>query len=144
VTVPPCPPSPAPGVVVCLAATTVLTTVAIPSADLADGPSYDVAGYLDTYRFALPAGGSVSIPCVRLGVNSTTVSACETAGGALVSRETLVDVPLAVPVPGEPRASVTVCNALLTVTVDDFGSPDLPAATLCRSSARDHAHARAR
>jgi hypothetical protein len=93
-----------------------------------------VAGYLDAYRFSLPTGGSVVMPCVTLTALSASVSPCQPAGGTFVERTaTLVERTVDQPGigTGGPLATVRVCDALVTITVAGFGVEDFPALSLC-------------
>lgn len=91
-------------------------------------------GWLDAYRFPLPTGGSLVLPCVTLKVNTTTANPCTTAGGTFVSRTaTLVAQSVNQPgvTQGLPLTTVRVCEALYTVTVSGFGAEDVPAYSTC-------------
>jgi hypothetical protein len=106
--------------------------VALP--EVTPAGSVHVVGAVDTYRFTLPTGGSILVPCVVLEVDATTANACAAAGGAFVSRTaTLVDDTVDQPTPGigVPIHSVGICPAELTVTVAGFGVEDFPAYALC-------------
>jgi hypothetical protein len=117
---------------VCVAveAGTVFQNVAVTTVPTA---THHVVGTVDIYRFDLPTGGNVTVPCVVLTVNATTANPCATAGGTFVSRDsTLVDRTESQPGPstsGTPLASI--CNAQVTVTVRGIGVNDFPAFTLC-------------
>jgi hypothetical protein len=93
-----------------------------------------VVGYVDSYRFTLPNGGVVTLPCVSLFSGSTTVAPCDEAGGTFVSHvETLSTGTVQVPNASltSPVTTVKVCNANLEVTVDGFGVNQFPAYTVC-------------
>ena len=96
--------------------------------------SHHVAGFVDAYLFQGPAGIQVTIPCIVLVADATTVNPCALAGGTFVSRTlTLVDqVADEQTVAGGPVvATVRVCQATLTATVLGFGVNSAPAFTLC-------------
>lgn len=96
--------------------------------------THTVGGWVDAYRFPLPTGGSAVVPCVVLAVNATDGNPCETAGGTFVSRAaTLVtqSVDQPAPVQGAALATVRVCDATLTATVNGFGIEDVPVYSVC-------------
>jgi hypothetical protein len=128
----PCPPT-APGVVVCLTPGAEVLAVPVTVPGVVPGGSDHVFGYVDTYRFVV---GSVAttLPCVVVGVDSTTVNPCAAAGGTFVSRTaTLVDTTVGIPGigSGSPVVTVRVCQATLTAMVNGFGVESAPAYALC-------------
>ncbi len=96
-----------------------------------NGP-HDVAGYVDSYRFDTPGGGSVVLPCVVLVLDGATVDPCDTAGGTFVSR-LLVLVDLDVPEVslGGALLTVRICAAELVATVNGLGVTSQPAYAIC-------------
>lgn len=122
------------GVVVCLTTGSEVQRVTVFQGTTVPGPSYHVVGYVDLYRFSFPTGTIAVLPCVRLGVDASTVNPCQTAGGTFVNTAlTLTDTTLTQPNPviGGAIASVAVCNATLQATVDGIGIESTPAFTLC-------------
>lgn len=116
---------------ICVIVTTsgVVHSVALPVAIA--GPGQYVVGAVDTYRFPLPTGGTTTVPCVVLTVDSTP-NACQAAGGTFVGRTaTLVDRTESLPGSTPPLATVRVCTATYTLTVAGFGIDDFPAYALC-------------
>lgn len=107
--------------------------------DIANVGTYDaltvtVVGSVEIYQFALPTGGFANIPCVVLTLNGSTRNPCQDAGG--VYRSTIADliertekVPLVRP--EGLLASVTVCEAQVTLTVGGIGVEQIPALTIC-------------
>jgi hypothetical protein len=96
--------------------------------------SRHVVGAVDMYRMMLPTGGSATLPCVVLSVDSTETGGCDGLGWTFVSRVVnLVDTDVAQPSAGlgGPLASVGVCTGTLTATVAGFGVEDVPVNTLC-------------
>lgn len=96
--------------------------------------THTVVGTVDAYRFPLPTGGSVVIPCVVVTVNGATENPCADADGEFVSRTaTLVSDEVDQPGAslGAPLATVRVCTAAVTVTAAGFGVEEFPAITLC-------------
>jgi hypothetical protein len=96
---------------------------------------YEVAGYLDVYRFGRPGGAHVDVPCVVLVAKPHgTANACRFAGGTFVTRTATLLHPVRSDVPRPPLAQVTyvrVCDAELTVTVDGHGPKSLPVVAPC-------------
>lgn len=124
------------GVVACAALTagTPVRSFSVPSVTVAPGAQHRVAGMIDLYRFELPNGGLVTLPCVVFGADTTTANPCAAAGGSFVNRVSLLlDQPVSEPVPttGPPLATVRVCNAELVLTVNDIGITSFPAYTVC-------------
>jgi hypothetical protein len=95
--------------------------------------THTVGGYVEGYRFTVPSGGSVVVPCVRLVALSASANPCQAAGGTFVSRTaTLVeDVDQPWVAYGSPLATVRVCEATVTITVAGFGAEGFPALTTC-------------
>lgn len=96
--------------------------------------THDVVGTLDTYRFGLPNGASVTLPCVTVTLNGDTTNPCAQAGGQYVT--TLAElVDESVDQPGvaltPPIESVGVCETRYTVTVATIGVENFPAYSLC-------------
>lgn len=96
--------------------------------------THTVVGTLDTYRFPLPNGASVTLPCVTLTLNGTTTNPCAEADGQYVT--TLAElVDESVNQPGAaltpPIESVGVCETRYTVTVATIGVENFPAYSLC-------------
>lgn len=109
-------------------------TVAVYGATTYTAATHAVAGWLDVYRFALPNGAAVTVPCVVLTADGTTNDPCGAADGEFVTRlATLVDRTVDEPAAtlGPPLASASVCNARYTVTVASVGVEDFPAYSLC-------------
>lgn len=124
------------GVEVCLTSTMgeVVQDVVVHTVTTPPAATHRIAGWVDTYRFLLPEGASVTVPCVTLVANATLPNACDQAGGEFVSRfATLADTDVTQPGPaiGPVVASVSVCSAEYTVTVEGFGVEDFPALALC-------------
>jgi hypothetical protein len=97
------------------------------------GAEHDVTGYLDSYRFTLPGGVIVTLPCVTLVADTTTGDACLLAGGTHVARSIIVSTS---PDEVEPVLTTTatparICNATLTLTVGGFGVNSAPVLTTC-------------
>lgn len=93
-----------------------------------EGLSAHVAGYLDLYAFTQD-GVSVTLPCVVLNATNP----CDATGGSYVRRlATLMYDDLAVRTATlAPYATVGVCRATLTFTVDGVGINAAPAYTTC-------------
>lgn len=122
------------GVVVCLTTGSEIQRVNVFQATTVPGANHHIVGYVDLYRFSLPTGTVAVLPCVRLGVDASTVNPCQTSGGTFVSTTlTLTDTTVTDPDPviGGAIASVAVCNATLQATVDGIGIESTPAYTLC-------------
>jgi len=96
---------------------------------------YEVAGYLDVYRFGPSGGAHVDLPCVVLVAKPHgTANGCKFAGGRFVTRLQTLLHPVRSDVPRPPITQVTyvrVCDADLTVTVDGNGPGALPILTRC-------------
>jgi hypothetical protein len=109
-------------------------TVNLYSARTYTAATHHVAGYVDVYRFPVAGGANVTLPCVVLVVNSTTEDPCGANDGTFVTRlatltNTNVNQPgVALDV---PLATVKVCTARYTVTVDAIGVEDVPAYSIC-------------
>lgn len=102
--------------------------------DVVDGQAHRAVGHLDTYRFLLPGGASVTTTCVTLVVDGAETSPCALAGGAFVVRlGALVDRTASEPAAqeGGPIASVGVCEARLTLLVLDLVAVAAPAFVVC-------------
>jgi len=125
-----CPPV-APGVIACLDAGTEVRQVDVH--EPGSGTSHQVVGSVDLYRFQLPGGVTVTLPCVTLSVDGGATSPCVDAGGLFVSVvATLVDRTVAEPtLVGDVVAAARVCNAELTLTVLGAGVSSAPALVLC-------------
>ena len=112
----------------------VVQTVSVVGPRATVDATHHAVGTLDIYRFDLPTGGSVTLPCVVLVVNDTTSDGCAAAGGEWVSRiarlvDQSVDQPgLAVDV---LLQKVKVCAADYTVMVSGIGVQDFPAYSVC-------------
>lgn len=125
------------GIVVCAGIspgpeTPMRVTVYTPGTD--PGPDHRVAGYVDLYRFVLPNGTTVSLPCVGLVADTVTVNPCVGRGEYVQRLLTLVDEDVNQPDPDiedQEVASVRICEAELVVTVNGIGIPSSPAYTLC-------------
>ena len=92
--------------------------------DVEEGPQHHVAGYVHAYRFRLPDGSTVTLPCVVLNVDATASNACSSAGGEFAfTMQTLVDSTATEPkvVPGDVIAYVGICEAELEATVNGVG-----------------------
>jgi hypothetical protein len=127
----PCPDA-VPGVVLCVAAEGPVVTLSVPSVNTTSNAQHQIAGYVDSYRFALVTGGSVTVPCVTLTADATSTDACALAGGVFVSRiVTLVNTTADEPELGAPSVQVSVCSASLTATVLGFGATGVPVYTVC-------------
>ena len=124
------------GIVVCagISATDTIQRVHVYSYNVVPGTEHTAAGYVDLYRFVLPGGTIVNLPCVVLLQDSSVVNPCDDAGGTFVSRtSTLLDESVFEPVvvQGPELASVGVCNGELMATVNDIGIASARAYTLC-------------
>jgi hypothetical protein len=85
---------------------------------------------LALYEFTLPNGGTVELPCVEVA-QPVAADPCAAAGGTwvqdrlrLVQYDPLQNV-------DQPAASVALCTADLTVTVNDVGVSSAPAYAPC-------------
>lgn len=111
-----------------------LERVGVAGVEVVSAGTHRVVGAIDTYRFPLPVGGSVLLPCVVLTVNNLGASDCELAGGTFENRfALLVDQSADQPSIGltDPIVSVGLCDARVTVTASGFGVEDFPAVTVC-------------
>lgn len=92
-----------------------------------------IAGYVNSYEFTLPNGGRLTLPCVVLTLNSTTVDECSAAGGRFLGTVYSFSQPVALPSTSlvEPLLTVKICNADLVATVDGFGVNSFPLVTVC-------------
>jgi hypothetical protein len=130
---PSCPPV-QPGIIVCIASGAEVARYTVQRVDADQtGPMHHIAGYLDAYRFTI-GGVTVTLPCVGLTTDNTTVNPCAAAGGTFVSRtSTLVDQTVSEPTisSGDEVASVGVCAATLTITAFGFGIDAAPAYGVC-------------
>lgn len=100
---------------------------------LTGGDTHHVAAYVDLYRFVLPGGGSVSLPCAVL-TGDVAVNPCEQAGGTFISRfATLADRDVSEPAigGGTPLVTIRICEATLVATVVGAGVESFPAYTVC-------------
>ena len=130
-----CPPLVAdPSIVACLTPGRFYDRYAVDLPQTRQGTTYQVAGYVDNYRF-LVSGTTVTLPCITLTVatTTTTTNGCADLGGTFVARtRTLIDIRHATPEAGlDDATSVEVCEAELTVTVDGAGLNSVAAHTLC-------------
>lgn len=104
--------------------------VRVSSEEIVDGALLTVAGYLDLYRFTLPNGGVVNLPCVVL-VGTAGANPCDVAGGDFASRvATLVNESVAV-TQGPALVNAALCTGELQATVNDIGVASMPAYVLC-------------
>ncbi|HEU0129964.1 MAG TPA: hypothetical protein VFQ85_03105 [Mycobacteriales bacterium] len=96
--------------------------------------THHAAGYVDVYRFPVAGGATATLPCVVLVANSTTQNPCADNDGTFVTRLAVL-VDNTVNQPGVavdvPLASVSVCSARYTVTVDSIGVENVPAYSIC-------------
>jgi hypothetical protein len=100
---------------------------------LPDSSPTRVTAYIDLYRFTLPNGGQVTLPCAIVP-GSGTEEACSLAGGEYTGRMTdLVDQYVGVPSGPltKPAATVRLCHADLVVTVNNVGINTFPSYTVC-------------
>jgi hypothetical protein len=120
--------APTAGVVACLAPSGEITRVTAYAPSTTVGTALPVYGYVDLYRFTLPTT-TVTLPCTVVG----GLNPCATAGGTYVSRfATLIDTSVVVPSGQlDPIATLGVCNATLTLTVDGIGIDAAPAVSVC-------------
>lgn len=91
-------------------------------------------GTLDTYRFPLPNGAFVTLPCVTVTLNGDPTNPCADAGGQYVTTlAELVEQSVSEPGVGlsPPVGSVGVCETRVTVTVATIGVENFPAYSLC-------------
>jgi hypothetical protein len=107
--------------------------VYVTGAQLGSSQTHHLQGTIDVYSFALPSGGSVTAPCVVLVNDGTPVDACGAAGGTPVGRLAwLYDQPVEQPSAGlVTLASVQLCPAAYTITLNGLGLNDFPALALC-------------
>lgn len=98
------------------------------------GATHHIAGYVDVYRFVVPGGGTVTLPCPVLTVD-TTINPCQQAGGTYVSRlATLANQDVSEPViggGGDPLTTIRICEATLVATVLGLGVESFPAFSVC-------------
>jgi hypothetical protein len=112
----------------------VVRTVTVAPVETSVGATHDVAGTVDIYKFALPTGGTTTVPCVVLSADSVPIDACRSAGGTFVSRvATLFDGSVNQPSAslGIPVGAINVCSAQVTITVAGVGVEDIPAYSIC-------------
>jgi hypothetical protein len=115
----------------------VVESLAIREPDTVRSEDKYIAGYLDAYRFLLPSGGSVVVPCVTLyeeGQAAEIANPCRQAGGTFDSRRaTLVFQRLELEelAEGYPLPQVAVCEASLDILVAGFGVESMPGYALC-------------
>jgi hypothetical protein len=127
---PACPPV-VPQVVACLSPGSLVNSFSAYSEEAQDGPSHHVAGYVDTYRFLLPGGASVNLPCVGWVTDGVMLNPCAAVGGTFVSRvQTLVDQTQAEPLRTQ-AVTIRVCRAELALTVLGFGVTSAPVYSVC-------------
>jgi hypothetical protein len=124
------------GVPVCTKLTTggMRQPVAVSNVAIGVAATYHVVGRVDIYRFALPTGGNVTLPCVVLTNNATTVDPCRAAGGSYVSTtsvlyDDIVEQPSVGP--SGTLVSAGICDATVTITAGGFGVEDFPLFTIC-------------
>jgi hypothetical protein len=120
------------GVVACAS----LTPTSVQSSYTVNTPGStpaSVAGYVNSYEFTLPNGGTLTLPCVLLTVNSTNADACTAAGGRYLGTVSSFSQSEALPNTSlvNPLLTVKVCNADLVATVDGFGVSSFPLVTVC-------------
>lgn len=124
------------GVPVCTELTTggVRQPVVVSNVVTGVAATYHVVGKVDVYRFALPTGGNVTLPCVVLTSNTTTIDPCKAAGGSYASTTALLYDDTV----EQPSASLSgtlfsanVCDATVTITAGGFGVEDFPLLTIC-------------
>lgn len=102
--------------------------------DWSPGTTMHAEAYVDRYQFVLPNGGTTTLPCVVLAVDSTSANACAQAGGTFVTRTaTLLDNTVTEPNGSTPTTLTTlrICNANLVLTVEGAGISSFPGYTVC-------------
>lgn len=122
------------GVCAGISASTELQRVRVYNVNEVPGTVHTVAGYEDLYRFTLPNGTVVNLPCVVLVVDSATTNPCADNNGVFVVRQNvLVNQPVAEPVvqQGDQVATAAICAGELVLTVDDIGIASARAYTVC-------------
>lgn len=111
-----------------------VTRVVVREVETYTADTHPVVGAIDQYRFPLPTGGSVVLPCVVLLVDGLGNNDCEVAGGTFVDRTALL-VDDGVDQPGvrfgDVITSVGICDARATVTVLGFGAENFPLVSTC-------------
>lgn len=117
---------------VCAGITTgdLVDRVSVVSVELGSSEADRVVGSIDRYRYPLPTGGSVVLPCVTLAVIDVDGGTCTVAGGTYDSTVAVL-VDQSVPTIGEPLVSVGICEAEFTVKVAGFGLEQFPAYSVC-------------
>lgn len=122
------------GVCVNLATDEVIQSATVYSVALGTAGTHSVVGSIQQWRFPLPTGGSVVLPCVVLTANGLGNSGCSAGGGTYVGTvATLVDQDVAQPSVGlgPPLLTVGICEARVTVTAAGFGVENLPLVSIC-------------
>jgi hypothetical protein len=118
------------GVCVGISARDVIESVHVRPDEVVPGSLLVVAGYVDLYRFTLPNGAVVNLPCAVLE-GTAGGNPCAMAGGSYVSRTaTLVRDSVDVD-EGPEVATAGLCTGELQATADDIGIASAPAYTLC-------------
>ena len=96
------------------------------------GTVHAVAGYEDLYRFTLPNGTVVNLPCVVLVADTTVTNPCADNNGVFVSRQNvLVNQSVAEPVVQQGAQLAAICAGELVLTVDNIGIASARAYTVC-------------
>lgn len=123
------------GVCVNIANDSVIQRATVYNVETGTSGTHTVVGSVQQWRFPLPTGGSVVLPCVVLTANGLGNGGCSVAGGAYVGTvATLVDEDVPQPSAGfgtTPLLSVGICEARVTATAAGFGVEEVPLVSVC-------------